>query len=235
MFPNEEPVDLLRRLGYAGEEIPDLLTKIYRGREKPLDGPVVDDVPLSETDRIRAYAGGRNYIEWLVAAAQDSMAAVQAEQGFDGGKRPTALLYLLLRHAVQLDFHATAIDLLLEAGVERSPAMLRTEPAFVHVADDAAAQSESRYAVLFQADQRVTNDPDLRIGDYIARHARLLEQSLLPEHLDRARPPRDALDRRPGAAVRRAHRHCELPPRRVEDRADRPRAAAAARAAASGP
>ena len=80
-----EPVDLLRRLGYAGEEMPDLLTKIYRGRQKPLDGPVVDDVPLSETAPIRAYAGGRNYIEWLAdAAAQDSIAAVQAEQGFDG-------------------------------------------------------------------------------------------------------------------------------------------------------
>ena len=183
LFPDEEPADLLSRLGYAGEEIPDLLTKIYWGREKPLDGPVVDDVPLSETARIRAYAGGRNYIEWLVAAAQDSMTAVQAEQGFDGGKRPTALLYLLLRHAVQLDFHATAIDLLLEAGVEPSSAMLRTEPSFVHVADDPAQPSESRYAVLFQADPRVTNDADLRIGDYIARRARLLEQSLLPEHL----------------------------------------------------
>ena len=183
MFPNEEPADLLRRLGYAGDEIPDLLTKIYRGREKPLDGPVVDDVPLSETARIRAYAGGRNYIEWLIAAAQDSMAAVQAEQGFDGGKRPTALLYLLLRHAVQLDFHTTAIDLMLEAGVEPSSVMLRTEPAVVHVADDPVEPSESRYAVLFQADQRVTNDADLHIGDYIARHARRLEQSLLPEHL----------------------------------------------------
>jgi hypothetical protein len=183
LFPSEEPVGLLRRLGYAGAEIPDLLTKIYRGRVKPLDGPVIDDVPLSETARIRAYAGGRNYIEWLVAAAQDSVAAVQSEQGFDSGKRPTALLYLLLRHAVQLGFRTTAIQLLLEAGAETSSAMLRREPAFVHVADDPARASESRYAVLFQADERVTEDADLAVGDYIARHARLLEQSLLPEHL----------------------------------------------------
>ena len=117
-------------------------------------------------------------------------------------------------------------------GAERSSAMLRTEPAFVHVADDAAAPSESRYAVLFQADQRVTNDPDLRIGDYIARHARLLEQSLLPEHLT-------ALDRLATLSTARLERlfaeHIdtrELPPRRVEDGPDRPRAAAATRAAA---
>jgi hypothetical protein len=183
LFPHEEPVGLLRRLGYAGAEIPDLLSKIYRGRQKPLDGPVIDDVPLSETAQIRAYAAGRNYIEWLIAAAQDSVAAVQAEQGFDGGKRPNALLYLLLRHAVQLGFRKTAIQLLLEVGAEPSSAMLRREPAFVHVADDPARASESRYAVLFQADQRVTEDADLAIGDYIARHARLLVQSLLPEHL----------------------------------------------------
>jgi hypothetical protein len=183
MFPNEESVDLLRRLGYTGTEIPDLLTKIYRSRQKPLDGPLVDDIPLSETARIRASAGGRNYIEWLVAAAQDSVEAVQAEQGFDGNKRPAALLYLLLRHAVQLGFHETAVDLLLQAGAAPSSLMLRKEPAFVHIADESLQPSESRYAVLFQADQRVTDNVDLPIGDYIARHARQLDQTLLPEHL----------------------------------------------------
>ncbi len=183
MFPNIEPIDLLRRLGYAGTEVPDLLTKIYRSRQKPLDGPLVDDVPLSETAPLRASAGNRNYIQWLIAAAEDSVAAVQAEVGFDGGKRPAALLYLLLRHAVQLDFHDTAVNLLLEAGVEMSAVLQRKEPAFVHVADDAGRASESRYAVLFAPDQRVTDHADLPIGDYIARHARRLEQTLLPEHL----------------------------------------------------
>ncbi len=168
----------------AGAEVPDLLTKIYRGRQKPLDGPVVDDVPLSETDRIRATAAGRNYIEWLVAAAQESTGAVQAERGFDDDVRPTALLYLLLRHAVQLGFRETAVALVLQSGSLQQSALLRREPAFVHVTDDAATASESRYAVLFQADQGVTGDPRLTVGDYLARNARKLSESLLPEHLE---------------------------------------------------
>ena len=183
MFPNEEPVALLRRLGYAGEEIPDLLTKIYHSRTKPLDGPLVDDVPLSETAGIRAYASGRNYIEWLVDAAQDSVAAVQSELGFDGNKRPAALLYLLLRHAVQLGFHETAVNLLVQAGIDTPSVLMRKEPSFVHIADASAQLSESRYAVLFQPEERVTDHAELTIGDYIARHAREMDQSLLPEHL----------------------------------------------------
>jgi hypothetical protein len=183
MFPNEQPQQLLRRLGYTGDQVPDILTKIYHRRLKPLDGPLIDDVPLSETAPIRGYASGRNYIQWLVDAAQDSVAAVQAERGFDGGKRPTALLYLLLRHAVQLGFRATAIDLMLEAGALDPATVARIEPAFVHVADGAALASESRYAVLFQTEKRVTSQPHLTVGDFIARNARTLHQSLLPEHL----------------------------------------------------
>lgn len=184
MFPNEAPMELLHRLGYPGTEIPDLLTKVYRGRTTPLDGPVVDDVPLSESTPIRAYASGRNYIEWLIAAAQDSVGAIQAERGFDCATAPTALLYLLLRHAVQRGFHETAIGLLVDAGALEASSVLRREPTFVHVRADAAAPSESRYAVLFQTDARVTNNPRLAIGDYIARNARQLPKSLLPEHLD---------------------------------------------------
>lgn len=183
LFPKTEPIDLLRKLGYAGTEVPDLLTKIYSSRQTPLDGPVIDDVPLSETTAIRAYSSGRNYIQWLIAAAQDSVAAVQAEQGFDGNKAPAALLYLLLRHAVQLGFREVATNLLLEVGALSASAVLRKEPSFVHVSDDASRPSESRYAVLLQSERRVTGRDDLAMGDFIARHARTLEKTLLPEHL----------------------------------------------------
>lgn len=183
-FPAQEPIDLLRSLGYGGEEVPDLLTKIYHARQLPLDGPLVDDVPLSETAPIRAYASGRNYVQWLADAAADSIGAVQAERGFDGGKPPKALLYLLLRHSLQLSFRKTAIGLLVSAGALENTTLLRREPAFVHVDADQAAHTESRYAELFAADDRVTGDADLRIGDYISRHVRSLEGSVLPEHLE---------------------------------------------------
>ena len=199
MFPASEPVDLLRRLGYAGEEVPDVLTKIYRARQRALDGPIVDDLPLSETTPIRGYAGGRNYIEWLADAAADSVAAVQAEQGFDDGKRPAALLYLLLRHAVQLSFRQTAIGLLASAGAIEDVAVLRREPAFVHVDAAATARSESRYAELFATAPAVTGDATLTVGDYIARNVRALESSVLPEQLE-------ALDRLAGLPTARLER-----------------------------
>ena len=183
-FPAVEPIDLLRKLGYQGEEVPDLLTKIYHARQRPLDGPLVDDAPLSETAPIRAYAGGRNYIEWLADAAADSITAVQAERGFDGGKRPEALLYLLLRHALQLSFRETAIGLLVTAEALESAAALRREPAFVHVDADESARTESRYAQLFAAEELVTGEPGLTVGDYISRHVRHLEGSVLPEQLE---------------------------------------------------
>jgi len=184
MFPASEPVDLLRRLGYAGEQVPGILTKIYRASQRALDGPIVDDLPLSETAPIRGYAGGRNYIQWLTDAAADSIVAVQAEQGFDDGKRPAALLYLLLRHAVQLSFRQTAIGLLASAGAIENVAVLRREPAFVHVDAAATAHSESRYAELFATAPAVTGDATLTVGDYIARNVRALESSVLPEQLE---------------------------------------------------
>ena len=62
--------------------------------------------------------------------------------------------------------------------------MLRREPAFVHVDADQAAHTESRYAELFTADERVTGEVGLTVGDYISRHVRQLEGSVLPEHLE---------------------------------------------------
>ncbi len=183
-FPAQEPLDLLRTLGYQGEEVPDLLTKIYHARQRPLDGPLVDDVPLSETAQIRAYAGGRNYVQWLADAAADSIGAVQGERGFDGGKPPQALLYLLLRHALQLSFRQTAIGLLVSAGALADATVLRREPAFVHVDAAQTAHTESRYAELFAADDRVTGEAGLTVGDYISRNVRSLEGSVLPEHLE---------------------------------------------------
>ena len=218
-----EPLDLLRRLGYAGEEVPDLLTtdlpRAARGRST---------VRSSTTSRcrrlrpIRAYAGGRNYIEWLVDAAADSITAVQAEQGFDGGKPPKALLYLLLRHALQLELPRDRRSVCSLGRCEPSDAVaLRREPPFVHVDADDAASTARAATPSCSADERVTGDDRLTIGDYIARHVRTARASRAARAPRRARPAGHAADRTAGAAVRRAHRHRELPPRRVEDRPHR--------------
>ena len=96
--------------------------------------------------------------------------ALQEEQGFDGGKKPAALLYLLLRHALQLGFHATGVQAQVEAGVVQDGDGPARGPAFVHVRD--AERSESRYDLLFRPAAEITGAPNLRLGDYIARNIR---------------------------------------------------------------
>jgi hypothetical protein len=193
---SELPLALLRDFGYTGQTVPDLLTKIFHARLTPLNGPLIDDRSLSESEPIRNYAGNRNYIEWLLDAAQTGIERVQEEQGFDGGTKPVALLYLLLRHAVQLSFHATGVRLNFAA----NPAFDRVgawhEPEFVHLAEK--GESESRYAVLYGTDARITGRSDLKLGDYIARNLRAIDSDLREqiEALERlARVPTARLER----------------------------------------
>ncbi|HEX7745060.1 MAG TPA: hypothetical protein VF462_07350 [Micromonosporaceae bacterium] len=171
------PLTLLRSFGYVGEQVPSLLNRVYRARQTPLTGPLVDDRPLSEREPVRRYAGTRNYIEWLVDAATDGIERIQQEQGFDGDVKPTPLLYLLLRHAVQLSIHATAVRLQVAAGVLDDPAPRWREPPFVHVRT-AEDHSESRYAELFRADARVTGSESVLLGDYIAGNIRAVDPDL---------------------------------------------------------
>lgn len=185
LFPAIIPLSLLRSFGYVGADIPDLLNQIYRARQTPLDGPLIDDRPLSESDPIRKYAGNNNYIEWLIEAARAGVEQVQQEQGFDKDQKPAALLYLMLRHALQIGFHETAVSLQVNAGLANDRSALLREPSFVHVQDAAqgAQNSESRYASLFSPADTITGRPGMRLGDYIASNFRLVNPDL-SEHID---------------------------------------------------
>ncbi len=175
-FPATIPLGLLRSFGYNGSEIPDLLNQMYKARQTPLMGPLIDDRPLSESEAIRKYAGNQNYIEWLVDAAQVGIERIQQEQGFDGDKKPDALLYLLLRHAVQLGFHTTGVRLQVEAGLVDQANVLMREPAFVHVQETQG--SESRYATLVSANERITGRAGMSVGDYIAHNINRIDPDL---------------------------------------------------------
>jgi hypothetical protein len=177
LFPATVALTLLRSFGYVGEQVPTLLNSVYRARQTPLSGPLVDDRPLSERDGLRRYAGTRNYIEWLVDAADGGIEQVQQEQGFDGDVKPTALLYLLLRHALQLGIHATGVRLQVAAGVLEDPSTQWLEPQFVHVRA-AREPSESRYAELFRTAPQVTGSESVLLGDYIAGNARAVDAEL---------------------------------------------------------
>jgi hypothetical protein len=177
---------LLNRLGYTGTQLPDILNHYFFKQADQIT-TVIDDRPLSETDPIRAYASGnRNYIRWLIDAADTSLDALNAEQGFTGNATPQALLYLYLRHALMLGYYDTSYALHKSAGF-LTPAQLaamKPEPAFIHVAAGAAA-SESRFAALYKTEPLITGSPTLRVSDYITTHLAFLPQSAgLRDQLD---------------------------------------------------
>ena len=82
---------ILSQLGADPNAQPPILEKFFYGESALLNGPVVDDVPLSETKTIRGYTPDKkNYIEWLASASLDTI----RKQDFGGNAAPTALLYL---------------------------------------------------------------------------------------------------------------------------------------------
>jgi len=148
---------LLARLGYRGEVEPDALSKFFFTQASRLNGPMVDDVAASERDPIRTYTtDGRNYVEWLAAAARGAFEDLRQERGFKDGRPPAALLYVLLRHALLLGYWDSSLRLHLEAEVwsPEDVALARREHPFVHVATERGG-SESRYAALYSTDERV--------------------------------------------------------------------------------
>lgn len=175
---------LISRLGYQGP-VPDILNHLFRTDASQL-GTIVDDRPLSETSALRSYTGdGRNYIKWLIDAANTSLDAVVAEQGFTGDVTPQALLYLMLRHAIMLGYYDTAYRLNKTAETMTPAALagLKAEPPFVHVAQNAAA-SESRFALLYTPQQAITSSPSMLVADYItAGLATLSEAAGLADQL----------------------------------------------------
>ena len=172
-------VALQARLGYNGPQ-PDILQHFFFEAANRIT-EVIDDRPLSETDPIRTYASGdRNYIQWLIDAANQSLDAVRLEENFINDATPQALLYLYLRHALMLGYYDASYELHKSAGILTAVqlAAMKPEPRFVHVADAAAgAASESRFAALYKTEPLITGSPTLRVGDYITRHLAFLIQT----------------------------------------------------------
>lgn len=160
---------LITHLGYSGTAQPDMLSHYFL-RNADLITKIIDDRPLSETDPIRAYTDdGRNYIRWLSDAAKTSLETLRTEQGFSQNTTPEMLLYLYLRHALMLGYYDTSYNLYKGAGILSNSALaaMKPEPVFVHVADPAAAASESRFAALYKPELRITGTATQLISDYI--------------------------------------------------------------------
>lgn len=159
---------LLTRLGSKAD--PFILQKIFSGRHNELRGGVVDDKPLSETDPIRIWTAdnSRNYIQWLIDAAKASLDALYQQNGFKDDKPPAALLYLLLRHALQLGYHDVSVRLHENAGLfdALAAARARIDEPIMHVGQ-AQQISESRYQPLYTAASAITGSPTQTVHQFI--------------------------------------------------------------------
>jgi hypothetical protein len=169
-----QALQLLRDFGYTGTEELDVFKKLYSSSQPRLDGPLIDTPPLSETEKIAPCAGTMNYIEWLLDAARTNIDTLQEETGFDEGKEPRALLYLMLRYALQLSFHLVGAREQVKAGMLPSLAAVTTEPEFVHV-KTGVTTSESRYKLLHDP---LPGKTGMRVADYISLNLKLLEPEL---------------------------------------------------------
>jgi hypothetical protein len=185
---------LLSRVGWAGDA-PELAELLFFGRHNRLTGPVVDPAPLSETAGLSpATQDGRTYIDWLVEAASTSLDALYRQEGFAGGQPPTALLYLLARHALQLGYHATGVRLHAAVGLE----VARGDAAFLHLT--AGTPSASRYAPLLARNVQITGSDTLDVGGFIGETVETLPEA------DGLREQLRALEHLAGASTARLER-----------------------------
>ena len=179
----EPAMQLLRRHGYQGAVTPDGLQRFFFSRAQSLNGPVIDDRPLSESDPVRPYAAGnRNYLAWAAQAVRESLEDLRQERGFINDVAPNALLYVVLRHALLLGYWDSALRLHVASGVvdAASAQMARAEPSAIHVAPERAAGSESRYAYLYSRDARVSGNASITVGEHVRE---ILGQDHAAEHL----------------------------------------------------
>lgn len=172
---------LLVKYGYtidAENPEPDILKKSFFSNSYHLGGDRVDKVPNSEVDPIGVYPpNDKNYIGWLIEAAEESHDRLRLQDGFLEDKPPTALLYLLLYHSLDLSYIDTNIKLLLSNGLLEVNQVQQAyiEPDFIHIEED--NETESRWKYLYQSDERITGHPDMMLGQYIALHIDTLDEA----------------------------------------------------------
>jgi hypothetical protein len=185
--------EVLTRMGFKATAWPELLEKFFIKKANLLKGHLIDDQDLSEVHAIRAYTPeNENYISWLIRSAETSYDTLRRQDGFIDDKAPSALLYLTLRHALELSYYEATL-LLLQVSEQISREELtaaRIEPDFIHVTEQAPTQvappsdatrqytakplayaraSESRYHYLYQRRPEITNSDTDRLADVVTK------------------------------------------------------------------
>lgn len=155
---------ILSDLGLNPETKLPILEKFFLSKPNKLSGPLIDDVPESETTAVRGYTGdGKNYIEWLQSTDGNRIRL----QKFDGNPVPNALLYLLLRHSVLLSQANAGTNFLLKEKSIESKRVFH-DPAFLHIQEQEI--SRSKFEHLYQSNVQITNDSSLKLIEHIYKN-----------------------------------------------------------------
>jgi hypothetical protein len=193
---------LLKRLGYQGGP-PYLLDFVFSGLYRLLTGPVVEEEPLSEIEPLRkSTVNGGNYLRWLIDNGRAGLHALYAQKGFIGDQPPAALLYLLVRHALQLGYHEVSVRLHETSGLytPEQARSARADDEFLHIREN-SAPSESKYQPLVATAPQITGSDSTQVGDFIAVNLGALEASSeLAEQFEAL----ERLEGRPTAQLERA-------------------------------
>lgn len=136
-------------LGYPSDALPQIAALLGQPWQSPVPH-LVDDTPLSEVKPIRAYTSDKkNYIAALITQARKSENALRVGEGLT--ERPGAELYRLLKYALELGYHASAVGAATSSNAFTAEALasMRAEQPFTHQKWEGAV-TESRYALLLE-------------------------------------------------------------------------------------
>ncbi|MEM7039758.1 MAG: hypothetical protein AAF570_22485, partial [Bacteroidota bacterium] len=105
-------VDNLQSLGHTMPGVSAIMKMFALEQDRLLNGPLVDGVPVSELSAVEVMDGKTsNYLEWLAEANYEMLQAedysILSDQSPDEAAapdRPRAMLYLMLRHALLLEY-----------------------------------------------------------------------------------------------------------------------------------
>lgn len=145
----DHATQLLESFGYQTKILPQIAALLGMPWQNAVTH-LIDDVPLSETKLIREYtADHKNYIGALIAQARTSEDALRTGAGLT--ERPDAELYRLLKYALELGYHDSALRIAetSRAFTEQKLASMRVEQPVVHQLWKGEV-AESRYALLYQ-------------------------------------------------------------------------------------
>ncbi|CCQ90843.1 conserved hypothetical protein [Nitrospina gracilis 3/211] len=200
---------LLTSLGYVHDQKLDptipILEKYFLTKELDVHKPLIDDRELSEVEPIRAYTdSGQNYIEWLIENALNNHKNIRQQKGFTDNKKPFALLYDMLRHAVNLAFGNTGLNLYKNAEIITDAQLSAAKVDSNFIGIQAQPQTlESKWDPLYRSDDRIAAD-GVMLVDHISNLLKTHVINSQTEHLHETISALELLKDTPTARLERA-------------------------------